>query len=148
VRADIHARGFWGRRPGALFDVGVFHFNAPSYHQTQVVFLFQCHELEKKREYGDRVRTVECEAFTPPVFSTFDGLGKEVTGFYNRLADPLSYKHNTPYNQTLSWMRYALSFLFLHSAVLAIRGSKTLKPTELPAVSTELRLVESRISID
>ena len=25
ARADIHARGFWGRRQGALFDVRVFH---------------------------------------------------------------------------------------------------------------------------
>ena len=36
VRADIHARGFWGRRQGAFFDIRVFHPNAPNYHQTQV----------------------------------------------------------------------------------------------------------------
>ena len=65
--------------------------------------------------------------------------------FYNRLADLLSQKHNTSYNQTLSWMRCDLSFSLLRSAVLAIRGSRKLQSTELPAVSTELRLVESRI---
>jgi len=60
-----------------LFDVKIFHPNAPSYRQTQVVSLFRRHELEKKHEYGDRVRTVDCESFTPLVFSTFGGLDKE-----------------------------------------------------------------------
>ena len=123
ARADIHTRGFWGRRQGALFDVRVFHPNAPSYRQTRVASLFCRHELEKKREYGDRIRNVDCESFTPLVFSTFGGLGKEATIFYNHLADLLSQKHNTSYNQTLSWMRCALSFSLLRSAVLAIRGS-------------------------
>ena len=148
AKADIHARGFWGRRQGALFDVRVFHPNAPSYRQTRVASLFRRHELEKKREYGDRIRSVDCGSFTPLVFSTFGGLGKEATVFYNRLADLLSQKHNTSYNQTLSWMRCALSFSLLRSAVLAIRGSRKLQSTELPTVSTELHLVESRILTD
>ena len=148
ARADIHTRGFWGRRQGALFDVRVFHPNAPSYRQTRVASLFRRHELEKKREYGDRIRNVDCESFTPLVFSTFGGLGKEATIFYNHLADLLSQKHNTSYNQTLSWMRCALSFSLLRSAVLAIRGSRKCQSTVLPAVSTELRLVESRVLID
>ena len=70
-------------------------------------------------------------------FSTFGGLGKEATVFYNRLADFLLHKkHSTSYNQTLSWMCYALSFSLLHFAVLTICGSRSPKPTELPAVST------------
>ena len=70
ARADIHARGFWGRRQGALFDVRVFHPNAPSYRQTRVASLFRRHELEKKREYGDRIRSVDCGSFPLLVFST------------------------------------------------------------------------------
>ena len=143
ARADIHARGFWGRRQGALFDVRVFHPNAPSYRQTRVASLFRRHELE------DRIRNVDCESFTQLVFSTFGGLGKEATIFYNRLADLLSQKHNTPpYSQTLSWMHCALSFSLLRYPVLAICRSRKLQSTELPAVSTELYLVESRILTD
>ena len=41
ARADIHARGFWGRRQGALFDVRVFHPNVPSYRQTRVASVFR-----------------------------------------------------------------------------------------------------------
>ena len=145
ARSDIHARGFWGRRQGALFDVRVFHPNAPSYRQTRVASLFCRHELKKKQEYGDRMHNVDCESLTLLVFSTFGGL--EATIFYNNLADLLSQKHHMSYNQTLYWMRCALSFSLLHSAVLAIRGSRKLQSTELPTVSTELRLVESRILI-
>ena len=35
VHTDIHARGFWGQRQGAFFDVRVFHPNAPIVIITQ-----------------------------------------------------------------------------------------------------------------
>ena len=108
-------------------------------------FPFRRQQLEKKREYGDHVCTVECGSFTPLVFSTFGGLGKEATNFYNRLADLLAHKHGTSYNRMLSWMRCAISFSLLRSAMLAIRGSKNLQSTEYPMISTELHLVESWI---
>jgi len=97
ARADVHATGFWGRQQGAFFDIRVFHPNAPSYLRTQPASLFRRHEMEKKREYGDRVRSVEHGSFTPLVFLTFGGLGREATVFYNHLADLLSKKHSTPY---------------------------------------------------
>ena len=145
ARADIHARGFWGRRQGAFFDIRVFHPNAPSYRHTQIGSLFRRHELEKKREYGDRVRNVEFGSFTPLVFSTFGSLGREATIFYSRLADLLAGKHNTHYAHMLCWMRCTISFSLLRSAILAIRGSRTLRYAERPSISTELCLVESRI---
>ena len=72
----------------------VFYTNAPSYWDA---CLFRRHKLEKKREYEDRIRNVDCESFIPLVFSTFGSLGKRIGGyyFYNRLADLLSQKHNT-----------------------------------------------------
>ena len=87
AHADVRATGFWGRRQGAFFDIRVFHPNASCYLKTQPASLFRRHELEKKREYGDRVRSVECGSFTPLVFSTFGGLGRKATIFYSRLAD-------------------------------------------------------------
>ena len=90
TRADIRARGFWGRRQSAFFDIRVFHPNAPSYHQTQVDSLFHRHKPEKKREYGDHVRSIESASFTPLVFSTFGGLGREASIFYSRLANLLA----------------------------------------------------------
>ena len=70
ARADIHARGFWGRRQSAFLDVRVFHPNAPSYRNSSIPSVYRRHELQKKREYGERVREVEQASFTPLVFST------------------------------------------------------------------------------
>jgi len=144
ARADIHARGFWGRRQGAFFDVRVFHPNAPSYQHTSIASLFRRHELEKKREYGDRIRSVEFASFTPLVFSTFGGLGREATVFYSRLADLLSVQRGIPYNKILSWMRCSLSFSLLRSAILALRGSRSTFSGH-PTTSVELCLAESHV---
>jgi len=65
ARADIHARGFWGRQQSAFFDVRAFHPNAPSYQHTS---LFQRHELGKKHKYVDRICSVEFASFTPLVW--------------------------------------------------------------------------------
>ena len=134
-----------GDREGAFCDIQVIHPSTPSYFQTQVDSLFRRLELEKKQEYGDRVCTVECGSFTLLVFSTFGGLGMEATIFYNCLVDILSHKHGTSYNWMLSWMWCVISFLLLHSAMLAIRGSRNLQSTEHPMISTKLYLVESWI---
>ena len=43
-RADIHARGFWGRRQCAFFDIRVFHPNAQSYRNTSIPSAYIRHE--------------------------------------------------------------------------------------------------------
>jgi len=136
----LYSRVTWG-----YFDIRVFHPNAPSYRRSQISSLFGRHELEKKREHGDHIRNVEFASFTPLVFSTFGGLGREATIFYSRLADLLSIKNDLFYNQTLSWMHCVLSFSLLCSVILAIQGSRTIRYTECPSISTELCLVESQI---
>ena len=103
ARADIHARGFWGQRQSAFFDVRVFHPNAPSYCNTSVPSLYRRHEAQKKREYGDRVREVEQASFTPLVFATTGGMGREAIVFYRRLADHLS-RRGSSYSQTLAFI--------------------------------------------
>ena len=50
-----------------------FSTQTPSYRNTSVAALFRKHELDKKREYGERVREVENSSFTPLVFSTTGG---------------------------------------------------------------------------
>ena len=147
VRADIHARCFRGRRQSALFDVRVFHPNVPSYRQTRVASLFVDMSSRRSENMGT-VYVMLTVNLSPHLFFQLGGFGKEATIFYNRLADLLSQNHNTSYNQTFSWMRCVLSFSLLRSTVLAIHGSRKLQSTELPAVSTELRLVESHIFID
>ena len=145
ARADICAKGFWGRQQCAFFDIRVFHPNAPSYRPTQVGSLFHRHELEKKHEYRNHVRSVESACFTSLVFSTFGGLGREASIFYGRLANLLAIQHANQYSQILSWMWCTILFSLLQSAVLAIRGSRTLTFVKHPSISTELCLVESHV---
>ena len=101
ARADIHARGFWGRRQGAFFDVRVFHPNAPSYRGSSIQSLYRRHEREKKREYGDRVREIKLASFTPLIFAT--------TGVWagkppSSITDLLTYcPTRTMYRMILCW---------------------------------------------
>ena len=101
----------------------MFHPNAPSYCNTSVPSLYRRHEAQKKREYGDRVREVEQASFTPLVFATTGGMGREAIVFYRRLADHLSRRGSTSYSQTLAFIRCTLSFSLLRSATMCIRGS-------------------------
>ena len=48
ARADIHARGFWGRWKSAFFDVRVFHPNARSYRNSSISAVYRRHEMIKK----------------------------------------------------------------------------------------------------
>ena len=118
----------WGHQQCAYFDVKVFHPNAQSYRHSSISSLYRRHELAKKREYGDRIRKVENGSFTPLVFATTGGMGREATLLYKRLASKISQKKkkkNTMYSKTMAWIRCTLSFSLLRSAVMCIRGSRS-----------------------
>ena len=56
------------------------------------------------------MREVEQASFTPLVFATTGGMGKEAIVFYRCLASLLSHHNLTAYSRTLAWMRCTLSF--------------------------------------
>ena len=145
ARADIRATGFRGRQQSAFFDVRVFHPNAQSYRHSSISSLYRRHEPAKKREHGDRILEVENGSFTPLVFARTEGMGREATLFYKRLADNLSEMRNIEYSKTMAWMRCTLSFSLLRSAVMCIRGSRS-KSHRVPNASLELGIAESRLS--
>ena len=89
---DIRARGFWNRGQDTFFDIRVFHLNASSNYSTTIATTYRKHEQAKKRKYAQRVRDVEHDVFTPLVFTTTGGMGREATTFYRRLADGISTK--------------------------------------------------------
>ena len=126
ARADIHARGFWGHQQSAFFDVRVFHPNARSYRNSSISAVYRRHEMTKKREYGDRVWEVELASFTPLVFSTTGGMGREGTVFYRQLANLLADKQDWAYGTTISWVRCVLTFSLLQSAIMCLQGSRSI----------------------
>ena len=115
ARLDIRARVFWNR---AFFDVRVFYPNTPSNRSTNISSAYRKHELLKKREYGQRVRDVERGVFTPIVFTTTGGMGREAATFYKRLADMIARKQQKPYSTVMGWLRCRLSFATLRSAIM------------------------------
>ena len=63
ARLDIAANGFWGGWfERTYIDVRVFNPHAPFNRHSNC---YRKHELEKKRQYEQRVREVEHASFTP-----------------------------------------------------------------------------------
>ncbi len=69
---DVKARGFWDRMQCAFFDIRVFYPRS-----AQLSTAYTKHESEKRRVYGQRVRDIEHGSFSPLVFSSTGGMGKE-----------------------------------------------------------------------
>ena len=117
ARLDVSANGVWGGRyEKTFFDVRVFNPLAPSNKNLVPAAAYRKHEREKKRAYEQRVREVEHSSFTPLILSATGGMGNEATNFYKRLATLLAKKWDSPYSNTLCWLRCRLSFSLLRSS--------------------------------
>ena len=129
--------------------VRVFNPSTQSNQQTSLTSTYRRHELEKKRQYEQRVREVEHSSFTPLVLSSTGGMGKAATIFYKRLSSMLSEKRDVPYSTMIGWVRYRLSFALLRASIMSIRGARSsrhrpaeevlLEPVEVQAAEGHLR---------
>ena len=127
ARLDIHARGFWERQKSTFFDIRVCHPNAESYKDLMPEQIYRLHENEKKRMYASRVLEVEQATFTPLVFTTTGGMGRECLRYHSRLAELISLKKGEDYAKTITWIREKVSFSILRSALLCLRGSRLIR---------------------
>ena len=123
-RLDMKARGFWQRGQTAFFDVRFTHVNSQSQNKQPTSTVFRNHEQAKKREYMQRVLEVENGSFTPLVFGTNGGMGKECDVFISTLASKIASKESEKYSATITWIRTRLSFEILRSAITCVRGSR------------------------
>ena len=62
--------------------------------------------------------------FTPLIFGTNGGIGKECDLFLKKLANSLSKKQDESYSSIMTWLRTKLSFEILKSVHVWIRGSR------------------------
>ena len=149
ARLDIAAQGFWGRdRQRAFFDVRVFNPHVPCYQNSTLAQCYQKNELEKRRAYEERVREIEHGSFSPLVFSAAGGMGTIATVVYKRLASLLAEKQGRPYSSTLHWLRCRLNFSLLRSAIMCIRGSRSVSfhdSISQPVESINLALHEGQL---
>ena len=145
ARLDVSARGFWADRfARTMFDVRIFHPNAPSVRTVPVNSLYVRHEKEKRRRYEQRVKDVEGATFVPLVFSTAGGMGRSSSVTFKHIAALLAEKTGLSYAATINVVRCRLSFALLRSAITALRGSRRRAPTST-SFQPALALAEARV---
>ena len=87
ARLDISARSVWNVCERAFFDVRVFHPLAPSNADKTPRQMYLTHEGQKKQAYNARVLQVEKGSFTPFVFATTGGMGREAQSLIKKIAE-------------------------------------------------------------
>ena len=112
---DIMANSFY--RPGQtdFFDFRVVH----------VSYIWAGWKWEKANLIQPNFN-IEHGTFTPLIFWTNGGTGKEASDFIRLLESKISEKIGEPYAIISSWLRTKLSFKILKIALLCVRGSRTI----------------------
>ena len=123
--------------------------NAVSYRDLEPQQIYRIHDNEKKRLYSERVLDIEHGTFTPLVFTTTGGMGKECLKYHSRLAQLIAIKKGEQYAKTISWIRTRTSFALLRSALVCLRDSRTRKvPCDIKNVDIDVVVVEGAIKSD
>jgi hypothetical protein len=92
ARCDVSARGVWSNYEKTFFDIMVTHPNAESHMGKSLDKLYKECERTKKSKYNDRVVNTERASFTPLIFTTTGGMGKECERLNKRLAELIATK--------------------------------------------------------
>ena len=124
ARLDISARSVWHVLERAFFDVRVFHAPAPTNASKEILAMYLAHETEKKRNYNARVIEIEKGTFTPLVFSTTGGMGKEAQKLVKTLAQKMEGVNGQRYSDSVSYIRRRIRFELLRTTVIALRGDR------------------------
>ena len=141
ARLDVKARGFWRKGQLNYFDIRITNSNATSQiHQTSEK-IYRKHETEKKRKYASRIMEIEHGTFTPLIYSVTGGMGPECQVFHKNLANRIAEKTENSYNKVLTLIRSKLSFLILKSAILCVRGSRSVVSTSQQSFEDDYNMI-------
>ena len=111
----------------AFFDVKVISPFAPSNLKQSPAQMFKAAELQKIREYGERIKEVERADFTPLVFTSTGGMAPRSHFVIKRLAEMMSEKQNLSFSVVSGWLRCRLSFALLRTTLLSVRATRSKK---------------------
>ena len=136
AKLDIKANGFWVKGQTTFLDIRVFNPNAKRYNKNKLKQCYLKNEVEKKRHYNKRIIEIEHGSFTPLVFTINGGMAKECCLFYSRLAEMLSQKRKIDHCIVKLWIRRKINFL--HSMLLCLRVSRSIKKVNLQTDDIEL----------
>ena len=86
--------------------------------------------------------------FTPLVFTTTGGMGKECIRYHSRLAELIAAKKGEQYSQTISWTRARTSFALLRSALVCLRGSRVKRRAAFDYNNCDIEIAAAEGAID
>lgn len=124
ARLDVTAMGFWQRLQRAFFDIRVTNPLAPSYAAKSLPQHLKEQEEEKKRAYGRRILENERASFTPLVFTTAGGCGRECDAALKRLGAAIAKRTKERESAVMNMIRTRLSHTLIQANVLCLRGSR------------------------
>ena len=122
---DIRASGLcelWRRKEDVFLHITVFHPNAPSQRSRKVSTIYHALETSRRRKYDPLVW--EHGTFTPLVFSTSGGMGKEADRFYRQLARVISKREGVVYSEVIRQIRTRMCFAILHASIKCLHDSQ------------------------
>lgn len=126
ARLDVRARGFWRDGQNAFFDIRTTNADNASQQNRQLTSILRTHEQEKKGQYNARIMEIEQGTFTPIVVTVKGVVGQEASRFHKALAEKISNKTGERYDDVTRLIRTKISFLVLRSALLCLRGSRSM----------------------
>ena len=122
ARLDVSARGVWAPFDRTFFDIRVSHPNCPSNANRPLEQIYRLNEQEKKRQYNERVMSIEKGTFTPLVLTTTGGMSNECTALFRRVAGLMARKSKDKYADVLRHIRVRTRVALLKSTLIALRG--------------------------
>ena len=78
------------------------------------------------------------------MFTSTGRMGPECLRFYSRLADLIANKKGEHYSRTLSWIRTRTSFALLRSALICLRGSRTIRRRKMDLTNADIDIKKFR----
>ena len=139
ARSDVRIRGFWTRQQNAFFDFKVIYPFASSYLSKTPAALYRTAVLAKKRAYEERISSVEHGSFTPMIMTSSGGMCSEMNTAIKHLAQKISIRTNEPYPKVVGVLRCRISFEMFRSALVCLRGSRSIKPKIFDISSEEIQ---------
>ena len=67
-------------------------------------------------------------------------MGPECAAFHKNIAEKIAYKTGDNYAKVQTFIRCKLSFIIIRSALLCLRGSRTLKASNLVNIDSDFNL--------
>ena len=126
ARLGVSAVSFWVTGQRAFFDIRVFDLSAQRYRNRELTKCYKMNEKEKKRQCNERVHG----SFTPLVFSSNGGMGRECSTFYKRQSKMYAEKNKQPLHEAINSIRTKTVLLTPQiNTIRCIRGSRSRKPT-------------------